>query len=616
MRTVTVGQLLVNDALPPDLRDYNRVLDKRGLKTLLRDLLDKHPELYKEVVHKLNIIGADISFSSGASFSLRDLRSSRTKVRIVKEINNKLHNIIRSNLSDNAKNKRIVDLLASYMDEMRTGTQAEGMEEGNNFSRAIASGARGNPANLSSLRGADLLVLDHRDRPIPIPITHNFSEGLSPAEYFAGAYGTRKGIVSVKMSTANAGFLGKQLANATGPLIVTDEEPLLGTGLPVDTDDEDNEGAVLASNYGKYKSGTILTPSILRALKRNGHDEILVHSPITAGGRGVPRLAAGIRERGGWSPIGDNIGIAAAQAISEPISQSQLSAKHGAGVVGASRETGLQGFKAINQLVQVPKSFQNAATLSELDGQVTRIETAPQGGSYVWVNDERHYVRPDLEISVNQGDKVEAGDVLSTGIPNPADIVRHKHVGEGRRYLAERLRKTLLDQGIPVNRRNTELIARGLINHVRVIETDGIDGALPDDIVSYDELARTYHPRFGNITVTPVAARNKYLEQPVLHYSIGTRVTPNIIAKLKKHKVGQVVVHSDPPSFEPHMLRAIETTMYDPDWFRRLQGFYVGKSFVDAAQRGSTSEIHGQNWGHSLAEGREFGRQLSQQGIY
>ena len=1003
MRTVTVGQLLINDVLPPEMRDYTRVLDKAGLTALLRDLMNQHPRQYKEVVHRLNKLGADIAFSSGSSFSLRDLRSSNTKRRITREIDSKLRRIVNSELPDETKDQNIVELLASYMDEMRVGTHAEGLDDGNNFSRAIASGARGNPANLSSLRGADLMVLDHKDRPIPIPIVHNFSEGLTPSEYFAGAYGTRKGVVSLKMSTAKAGYLGKQLANATSQLLVTDEEPLPDTGLPVETDDEDNEGAVLARGYGKFKAGTVLTPSILRALKRAGHDDIIVHSPISAGGRGVPRLAAGIRERGGFSPIGDNIGLAAAQAISEPLSQSQLclaagtlvrmadgtaraieevvvgefvlgcgiagvitpvqvlgavangekecveavfrrgvgavvgenllrlvatpnhkilseivvrtnvaaakrlpyfdavaaralgteitnkcdcfcaklansfddsglrtepfalllglligdgcyasgrtigfscydptlidhvagymetlqlkfnhqtdneyylcdlthrvckrradgsiyrnrvleflrvaglygqraatklppedihswdnasvaafiagylatdgcvnahgflsfssnsrellvivrlllglrfgvwptavavsnkrgapgrrsydpnygiaitrredvrtlaswlpvpgkkrkalrlagernsrgtarvhgrcslisrvdvgvrqtydiyvahpehlfvlanglivsnSAKHSAGVVGAARETGVQGFKAINQLVQIPKSFQNAAALAELDGRVSRIEEAPQGGNYVWVNDERHYAHPGVDLRVKVGDKVEAGDVLSAGIPNPADIVRHKHVGEGRRYLSEQLRRTLLENGIAANRRNTELVARGLINHVRVVEVDGVDGALPDDLVSYDDLARTYRPRFGNITATPPAARGKYLEKPVLHYSIGTRVTPSVIKQLKRHKIGQVTAHADPPSFEPHMVRAMETTLHDPDWFRRLQGFYIGKGFLDAVQRGGSSEIHGQNWGHSLAEGRDFGRQLPTQGVY
>ena len=616
MRTVTVGQLIVNSALPPDLRDYDRVLDKKGLKELLREVLDRYPEQYKDVVHRLNQIGADAAFSSGSSFSIKDLRSSRTKRKAVARIEERLRLIENDPaMSDEQKDAKIINLLAKSIDSVREGTHAEGLAEDNSFSRAIASGARGNPANLSSLRGADLLVLDHKDRPIPVPILSNYSEGLSPAEYFAASYGTRKGVVATKMSTAQAGFLNKQLVNAAGRLLITDETPLEGTGYPVDTDDEDNEGVVLARDYGRFKAGTIISPSILRELRKTD-DEILVHSPVSAGGTGVPQLAAGIRERGGWSPIGDNVGIASAQALGEPLSQSQLSSKHSAGVIGASKETGIEGFRAINQLVQIPKSFQHAATVSTIDGHVESVDEAPQGGKYVWVGGERHYVRPEIKTTVKVGDTIEAGDVLSEGIPNPAEMVKHKHIGEGRRYLVNQLRKTLAEQGIGINRRNLELIARGLVNHVRVVETDGVEGALPDDIISYDELARTYQPRFGNMTLTPSQAKHKFLEKPVLHYSIGTRMTPSVIKRLRKHKVGSVIVHTDPPPFEPHMVRAMETSLHDLDFMRRLGGFYIGKGFLSSVHRGGKSQVHGQNWGHSLAEAKDFGRELETKGVY
>lgn len=615
MRQTTVGQLLVNEILPEDIRDYHRVMDKKGLKGLLRTVMDRYPDRYREIVHQLSKYGGDFAFRSGSSFSLDDLSSSKTKLRIVADVNKRLVTIINNpRWDDDRKNSEIVKLLASRMDEMRDGTHAEGVAEGNNFSRAIQSGARGNTANLSSLRGADLMVLDHKDRPIPIPILNNFSEGLSPAEYFAGAYGTRKGVVSAKLATASSGFLSKQLTNAANNLIITDDEPLEGTGLPVDSQDEDNEGAVLARDYGEFSSGTVLTPSILRVIRKH-HKEILVHSPISAGGRGIPRIAAGYRERGGFSPIGDNVGIAAAQSAAERLAQTALSAKHAAGVVGASRQS-ISGFQAINQLVQVPKNFQNAATVATLDGQITRIDEAPQGGSYVFIGGERHYVNPGSDILVKPGDSIEAGDAINAGISNPADIVRYKHIGEGRRYLMNQLRNTLREQGIGINRRNVEIIARSLINHVRVLEPDAVDGALPDDIISYDELASRWKPRFGNFLTSPALSRGRYLEKPALHYSIGTRITPTVINTLKRHKVSQITAHNDPPPFEPHMVRAMESTLYDKDWFRRISGFYVGKGFLDSVRRGSTSEIHGQNWGHSLATAKNFGEKLETEGAY
>lgn len=612
----TVGQILINESLPEDLRDYSRVLDKKGVRNLLREVAQKYPDRYSEIVHQLSTTGADIATATGFSFSLDDLKPSKTKQRIAKEIKEEIRKVISNRkLPRKERNEQIINILAGRMDEMRKGTYEEGLQEGNRLSRMVQSGAKGNQANLSSLRGADLLLLDHRDRPIPIPILNNYSEGLSPVEYFAGAYGTRKGIVATKMGVAQGGFLNKQLVNAASKLLVTDEDPLPETGYPVDTDDEDNDGAVLARNYGPFAAGTIITPTIRKALSKI-QDEILVHSPISSGGRGVPRLAAGVRERGDISPIGDNIGIASAQSVSEPISQASLSAKHGAGVVGASRESSVSGFQAINQMVQVPKSFRNAATLASRDGRISRVESAPQGGSFVYINDEKHYVPAEADVVVKPGDEVEAGDVLSDGIPNPADVVQHKHIGEGRRYFQQQFRKTLENQGIRVNRRNLEVLARGLIDHVRVVESDGVDGALPDDILSYDEIATRYTPRFGNALLTPNRAVGKYLERPVMHYSIGTRITPKVVGMMQRHRVGQITVHDDPPPFEPHMMRAMQTTVNDRDFARRLSGFYITEGFLDAARRSGSSPVHGQHWAHPLAEARDFGKDLTTKGIY
>ena len=38
MLNTTVGQLLINDVLPEELRDSHRVLDKKGLQSLLQQV--------------------------------------------------------------------------------------------------------------------------------------------------------------------------------------------------------------------------------------------------------------------------------------------------------------------------------------------------------------------------------------------------------------------------------------------------------------------------------------------------------------------------------------------------------------------------------------------------
>jgi len=87
-------------------------------------------------------------------------------------------------------------------------------------------------------------------------------------------------------------------------------------------------------------------------------------------------------------------------------------------------------------------------------------------------------------------------------------------------------------------------------------------------VVEYDDLVRGYTPRFGSRTIAPKQAIGLYLERPVLHYSIGTRVTPRMAKMLEENKTGELLAHAEPPSFVPEMTRAMETLSHSRDWNR------------------------------------------------
>jgi len=82
----------------------------------------------------------------------------------------------------------------------------------------------------------------------------------------------------------------------------------------------------------------------------------LVRSPITCEAKeGICAKCAGVREKGRLPNIGEFVGIAAAQALSEPISQGQLRVKHTGGTLGDTKSR--SGYELINQQVQVPKNY-------------------------------------------------------------------------------------------------------------------------------------------------------------------------------------------------------------------------------------------------------------------
>lgn len=608
----TVGQLLINDALPEDMRDHTRVLDKKGMKRLFEELARKHPDKYRQVSKDLSDIGWRAAQETGGySFSLAHMSKAKAAKQIRDRLRTKLNEILADDkLDDKQRAALIVRHIGQASKDQQEQVYEESLAEGNPLAFQVQSGSRGNKMNLSSLRGSDMLYADHRDEPIPVPVLRSYAEGLTPAEYWAGTYGARKGVMATKFATQDAGFLSKQLNQISHRLVVVDADgdgvPDGIRGLPVNVDDEDNEGALLATDAGPYKRNTVLTPKIQHDLKRRGLDRILVRSPMVGGASngGIYANDVGVRETGRLPTRGEVVGLAAAQALSEPLSQAQLSAKHSGGVAG--EEKAVSGFDYINQLIQVPKTFRGGAAHSQQDGIVTRVEPAPAGGHYVYVNGEKHYVAEGYDLKVKRGDRVESGDVLSEGIPNPSEIVRHKGVGEGRRYFVDAFKTAMQDAGLNAHRRNIELLARGLINHVRL--TDEWGDYVPDDVVPYSAIEAAYQPRPDARKAGLKAAVGKYLERPVMHYTVGTRVQPSMLTDLEKFGVNELDVHDEPPPFEPEMIRGMNNLQHDPDWMTRMYGSGLKKSLLGGAARGATSNEQGTSFVPAISRGVDFGR--------
>ena len=266
------------------------------------------------------------------------------------------------------------------------------------------------------------------------------------------------------------------------------------------------------------------------------------------------------------------------------------------------------GFDMLKSMVTVPKIYKDRATVSEIDGRVEKIEKAPQGGSYVWVNDQKFYVPSGYDVLVKEGDTVEAGDQLSDGVVNPADAVKYKGIGEGRRYFTNRFTQAYRDSGYKGNRRNVEALARSIINNV-VVDTEDSEGQmLPGDEVSYSRWAWGFKPRPGSVQSAPRQAVGKYLEQPALHYTIGTRVTKRVADELEKFKVPSVLYNEAPPGVHPEMKSIVETTGQTDDWMGRLGTTYIGKRLVEDVQRGAESNSQGLNPYPAVAKGTTLGQ--------
>ncbi len=288
---------------------------------------------------------------------------------------------------------------------------------------------------------------------------------------------------------------------------------------------------------------------------------------------------------------------------SEPISQLVMGSKHTGGVSGASK--GQQQFPLLNSLISIPENFPGGAVHSQHDGVVHQVAKAPQGGHFIHIGDNVHYAGPDSQVLVKPGDTVEAGDPLTDGIVNPEQIVKHKGIGEGRRQFVKTFRDVAESGGFRPNGRNLEVIARGLIDHVELNKEIG--DYVPGDVINYQTLEHQYKPREDAQHLKPSTAIGQYLEKPVLHYTIGTRVTPSVVKNLDKWKVDKIHVHNEEPPFSPVMIRSQETANYDPDWMTRFLGTGLEKTFLKGVHRGDITDPSGTSYVPAVAASTNLG---------
>ena len=211
---------------------------------------------------------------------------------------------------------------------------------------------------------------------------------------------------------------------------------------------------------------------------------------------------------------------------------------------------------------------------------------------------------------------------MSDGLADPEDIIRYKGIGEGRKYYAERFAKLLADSGAPTSARNAEMVSRSAINSIRITDLDGYGSYLPDDIVSYDKFEANYIPRESSkewsLKKDKTNVVGKYLEKPILHYSIGTRITPKVINKLNEAEIDNILVNDEPPGFEPVFIRAQEiTSKNSDDWLARLQGSYLKSNIIDSAIKGLDTNIKENiNPYARIGQGSDFANKVTEKGLF
>jgi len=589
----TLGQLLINEVLP----EHHRTSDSLGKSALTKKLTaiaKEDPKAYVGIVSKLKRVGDELSTLDGVSVGLDDIApvyATRDKLLMPAV------EAAKRAKSQAEREKIILDVQDKIM--------AHTKEHPGSMTQMALSGARGNIPQLMKTVASPVAAVDAKGAIAPWLIGRSYSEGLTAADYWVAGNEARINTVKSSTSVAEPGDLAKIMVNNMYPMVVTQDDCGTVNGIAMASGDSHALGRYLAKDVGGFRHNDLVTPQVASSL-RERVATIYVRSPLTCEAHeGVCRKCQGLDEKGRPHDLGVNVGVRAAQALSEPLTQFALNAKHGVRVLkGASQK--LEGLSGLRQLLEVPQSFFNKAALAEKHGKITKIEPAPHGGNYIYVDGLQHYASPNLKVLVHVGQTVEAGDVLSEGVPKPDELVRHKGFGAGRQYLVDALHDLYGGQGLNVDKRHLELLARVDLSHVRIAEhSDKHPELLKGDVVHYN----TYKKAVGESTrdIPVDRAEGHLLGKEVLHFTAGTQITPSIVATLKAHQVKTVAVSDTAPRVEFLMKPMTRNPLLHPDWMARMAHRYLKESLVRGAHFGDQSNLHGTHPVPAYAYGAEFG---------
>jgi len=467
----TVGRLIFNDVLPPEMAFYNYPLSQKGAGRVIADchlLLGRGATI--DLLDNIKELGFKWSTLAGLSIGVHDLRVPAAKPKIIaaaqKIVDRTEREFKQGSITPMERHNKLIDVWVhareqvtkEMMNELKNDRRDEkgdyvpmvedrGRLHLNPIFLMTDSGARGSVDQIRQLAGMRALMAKPSGEIIETPIKSNFREGLSVLEYFSSTHGARKGLADTALKTADSGYLTRKLADVAQNVIVNELDCGTITGITKGAIYKGEEVAVpLRENIvGRTARDSIRNPitdqlivaenqpitrDIAAKIEELGLDTIRVRSPLTCESPlGVCARCYGIdMSTNSVVEEGMAVGIIAAQSIGEPGTQLTMRTFHTGGVatravVEHEITNTLPGVIAFHDLnaVEVPAKGEIPArtTVLKRNGEIAVMDA--KGREL-----ERFKIQYGAEILVKAGQEVAARTQLARWDPHLTPILAEK----------------------------------------------------------------------------------------------------------------------------------------------------------------------------------------------
>ena len=499
----SIGRIIFNNVLPEDHQFVNYVVNKKEIGRLIEECSNRYDVSdMPAILDGLKNAGYHYATKAGITVSVFDATMPPNKAELLAAADAKVDAIDEDYemglMSPEERHKQVVDIWNDTTEEIGEAMAAN-FDQYNPIYMMADSGARGNIKQIRQLAGMRGLMGNTKGGTIDRPVKSNFREGLSVLEYFISTHGTRKGMTDTALRTADSGYLTRRLVDVAQDVIVREIDCGTPEGVPYPLHNEKGEidenliGRCMLEDTGDLLAGDYITSmDQLKAFEAAGIDTVVIRTVMTCHAEhGVCQKCYGWDLATGRPVnIGTAVGIIAAQSIGEPGTQLTMRTFHAGGVAGDDITHGLP---RVTELFEARKP-KGQAVLAEIAGtlQITGDKTTKTLTVHDTEGNFREYVvsaRAQMLPGIIDGCAVKVGQQLTKGSVNPHDLLRLTDPNTTLRYIVAQVQDVYVSQGVDINDKHIEVIARQMLRKVVVMEA-GDSELLPGRQVNRHEFER------------------------------------------------------------------------------------------------------------------------------
>lgn len=436
----TVGRVLFNRILPPEIQFVNETLDKGAVKDLIAEVYEIcGQDVTTHIADAIKTLGFEYAMRSGITLAVADITVPVNKKEILGVALEKVeivqHDFQRGLLTEQEQNERIIEIWQATTEEVAKAVQMSMDPDGNLATMANSGATKGGFGPISQLAGMRGLMADPSGRIIPLPIRSNFREGLTALEYFISTHGARKGLADTALRTADAGYLTRRLVDIAQDVIINEYDCGTRDGVVIRASDDVAGQAMSIRMYGRLVADRVVDPKtgeilaeyndmidreMARTIVSAGVEEVKIRSPLTCELiHGICAKCYGIDlGRGVMVELGSAVGIVAAQSIGEPGTQLTLRTFHTGGVAAGGDIT--TGLPRVEELFEARKTPKGEAIVAEINGTAQIIQSDKYADLrsinvlHSEMVDDTYTIPDDWTIEVKDATEVKSGDLLAS----------------------------------------------------------------------------------------------------------------------------------------------------------------------------------------------------------